>query len=444
MKNKQHWYAALVALLLCGVSSLCVPSARADTEPDTINLRVSQFLSKEQINGPNYTVNDRVVNQGFTNIYRVTSPFGEFDVIGDPQVAVRAQEINAIAKLREMSKVGVVAKSAGEAATTTVKTVGRVVNDPGGTLSGIPSGVGRLFKRTVRKTQDVYEKAKEAADDESQEKSNVDDGTDEKANDDADKNEAVDEGKKLAKRYLGVNSSVRKLARDLQVDPYTDNQVLRVELESMAKYAAAGSFGTKLIMPGFGSAVGHLADVGDLVYKTDPLDLRLRNEKALRDMGVSEDLVETFFENKHHTLTTLTRVIVSLEQLNGVNSRPVLVDYASQVQSPAEARFYARLGELFVALHRGRGKLVEIVATERIPFAVTEDGRALLATPVDYLRWTNAVAEAAEYIDKASGKRASKTEVWLEGSLSPVAHKKLGAFRWQVFDRAFDRLDNKR
>ena len=58
---------------------LFVRSARASTEPDTVELRASQFLSKEQIHGPHRTIRDRVTNEGCINAYRSSSPFGEFD-----------------------------------------------------------------------------------------------------------------------------------------------------------------------------------------------------------------------------------------------------------------------------------------------------------------------------------------------------------------------------
>jgi len=69
-KKAQSWvggYTAPATLTLCFLNVLFVPSARASTEPDTVELRTSQFLSKGQIHGPHRTIRDRVTNEGCTN-----------------------------------------------------------------------------------------------------------------------------------------------------------------------------------------------------------------------------------------------------------------------------------------------------------------------------------------------------------------------------------------
>ena len=229
--NKGRARDCMVFGLLLWLSGGTAMSASYD--PDTYRFKAADLLPAKTLKGPNHTVQETVENKDFINHYRIGSPFGEFPVSGDARVAITVQEINAIAELKKMSKAGVFAESAGEAAQKPIQAAKGLVEQPRETLQGIPEGVGRLFARTKDTIKDVAAKSQQAAGGEGGSTSDA----------------AVDAGADLAKSYFGVNSAQRKLARDLKVDPYSTNEVLQAEIAGLAKYAAAGSFGTKLVMP---------------------------------------------------------------------------------------------------------------------------------------------------------------------------------------------------
>ena len=427
----------LAATLFLSTVAVAMPvnAATPAYEPDTPKLKASQLLPKKTLKGANHTVQEQVVNRGFMNHYRITSPLGEFSATSDALVVKRIYEIAAIAELRKMSKSKVFAEAVGSAVAKPIGTIGKVVDDPEGTVAGISSGVGRLFKRTVRRTQDAVEKAKEVA----EEEKNKESGQATEQGDTSSK--ATEQGKKMARSYLGVNSAFRKLAMELKVDPYTDNPVLREELDSMSKVSAAGSFGTKLVMPSLPVGLDQLADVGNLVWTMNPLDLQLRNEESLRKIGADDGLIKRFYKNPHYTPTTHTRVVISLEHLAGVKGRPVIVRYASAMESPAEARFAARLVELLAEYHKTRARIGQIVETDRIPFAITIEGKGVVAAPVDYLFWTQTVSSAANDLLKAVKRRPPAPEVWVEGRVSKRAQEGLELAGWKVFPRAFTQVE---
>ncbi len=381
----------------------------ATYEPDSPTLKASTLVPKTTLTGPNHTVQEKVVNRGFMNHYRISSPFGEFSADGDTMLIVRVHEISAIAKLKEMSKTQVFAQAAGDAVGKTAGAIGRVIDDPKGTAQGISAGVGRLFKRTKRRTQDAYGTAKDAA---AQKKQDQPGGQGDTAS------QVTEGGKRLGRQYFGVDSALRNLARDLKVDPYTDNTVLRAEMDSMAKVAAAGSFGTKLVTPSLPVGLNYLDDVSDMVWTMKPLDLELLNEKSLQKMGVDPALIKRLYANPHHTPTTQTRTVKSLERLPGVKGRPVLVRYAAAAESPEEAQFTTHLVEMLAEYHKSRESIARIVATDRIPFAVTKKGTGLAAAPLDYLFWTRSSADAAKDLFKDIKRHASKPAVWFEGRVS--------------------------
>ncbi len=419
---------AVLCFLMSAVPLSSIQAAPAGFEPDAPTLKASSLVPKTTLKGPNHTVQEKVVNRGFMNHYRISSPFGEFSADGDTMLIVRVHEISAIAKLNEMSKTQVFAQAAGDAVGKTAGAIGRVIDDPKGTAQGISAGVGRLFKRTKRRTQDAYGTAKDAAAEEKQEQPGGQGDT---------ASQVTEGGKRLGRQYFGVDSALRNLARDLKVDPYTDNTVLRAEMDSMAKVAAAGSFGTKLVTPSLPVGLNYLDDVSDMVWTMKPLDLELLNEKSLQKMGVDPALIKRLYANPHHTPTTQTRFVKSLERLPGVKGRPVLVRYAAAAESPEEAQFTTHLVEMLAEYHKSRGSIASIVATDRIPFAVTKKGTGLAAAPLDYLFWTRSAADAAKDLFKDIKRHASKPAVWFEGRVSDRARKELRAMGWTVYDRNF-------
>ena len=247
----------------------------------------------------------------------------------------------------------------------------------------------------------------------------------------------------FAKSYFGIGSAHRKLAKELEVDPYSTNKVLQSELSSMANYAAAGSFGIKLVMPSIPGA-GLVTNVQDLVWNLSARDLKLRNEKALAEMGADEALVERFMDNPHFTPTDQTRVVAGLEALGGADGRVIAVKNAAGAKTRQEALMFARLMGLYTGYHKGRSPIVKITDAGRIlPLAHSKAGTAVLAVPVDYVSWTKRTGDSVTAFAKSAAKQPGdkKLELWVQGRISDTARKELGALGWAVFDQAFERLE---
>ena len=380
------------------------------------------------MHGPHHTVDSDVINQDFMNHYRIASRFGVFKAIGNDQLFVRIREIEAFAQLEDLSKSRVFVNSVSDTVTTTVERVGNAVEDPERAADDMGSGLSRLVKRLGRMSKNAYKKGKSLF-------------TGNKSDEERSA-ELRNTGTDMAKGFLGVNRAYRELARDLRVDPYTRNDLLSNEIERMANYAAAGSFGVKTIVPVLPIlyGAGYLISVSNLVWNTHPLDLQLRNEKALRDMGISNKWIRRLLENNRHTLTTQTRIVNSLERLEGTRGRKVLVRHAAQVKSISDALFYTRMIELLAMYHQQRGAIDKIVATERIPFVLTQRGRTVVMFPVDYFRWTKTAHNTFRYLHKGMSRYPGHSELWVNGQISPKARIELGNRGWAVFDQAGKRI----
>ena len=85
-------------------------------------------------------------------------PFGTFEAEGTSQVAVRMQEIAALAALQDLSKAGVFARSAGESLVKVGAGVVDAVTDPVATAKGIGGGVKRFGVNLGRRTKRAVQK----------------------------------------------------------------------------------------------------------------------------------------------------------------------------------------------------------------------------------------------------------------------------------------------
>ena len=268
----------------------------ADFDPSVMTLSAATLVANQPLQGEHYRIADQVINRGFMNHYTVSSDFGEFSADSDQRLRALLHELKAIDKLRGLQKTDVFGEAVVSAAQKPIQTVQKIAEQPVDTLKGVPQGVGRLFKRTARQISDATKEAKRL-NDERKEKSAQQDG--ESESDPVSGTEIVEQGAEAGiewgKSQLGQNKSIRTLAKQLGVDPYSPNKVLQNELSEVAWVMTAGSFGAGQVVPGLPSGIDTLSDVNDLVWDTHPVDLQLRNEKSLAEMGVSEDEVKRFF-----------------------------------------------------------------------------------------------------------------------------------------------------
>src|SRR5262249_46122996 len=189
-------------------------------------LAAADVLPAALLKGPHHRVLPEVSSDGYMEHFRIESDFGPFTAAGRRLLAVRVREIAAIAQLEETSKTKVFLESAGKAAMKPVTSAAKLVEDPAGTVKGIPGGVSRAFGRLKRTASSAGGAAKDAVD--------GDDGK-EKEGAAADTRSNGDKAQDLAKSWLGISAAHRKWAQKLGVDPYSSNAVLREKLDGVAK-----------------------------------------------------------------------------------------------------------------------------------------------------------------------------------------------------------------
>jgi len=378
---------------VAGVAALVAASAwglRAQTQSDEPDpqLKASALLEPALPTGPSHTVAEAVVTPGAYHVFTITSVFGTFEAEGTSQVAVRVQELAALAALQDLSKAGVFARAAGESFVKVGTGVVNAVTDPVATAKGIGGGVKRFGVNLGRRTKRVVERV--TADD-----------TAATASEPSGAAATAATAANAAKSLIGINGARRRWAQRVGADPYTTNPVLRDALERIAEVDVAGGIAAKLAVP-IPPLVGTTADVGSLVWGRDPEELRKLNEARVREIGASEEGAKAFFRNRAFTLTMQTRIVAGLHVVNVPGCGDYLAS-AAEADDPREALFFVESAELLQQQHE-TSRVAVVLTDSRALVARLPAGEALALLPLDWLRQSAEIT--AEFGDLARRARA--------------------------------------
>src|SRR6187402_2340611 len=105
--------------------------------------RASKILPASLLKGPHHTVSETVRAEGLYQVFEIVSDFGDIVAEGRTVLRTRVREVDALARLSEVSKGEIFAKAAGGSVLAVGKGVASVVKDPEGTAKGIGGGIKR-------------------------------------------------------------------------------------------------------------------------------------------------------------------------------------------------------------------------------------------------------------------------------------------------------------
>jgi hypothetical protein len=379
--------------------------------------QASKVLPARIVKGPHHAVAETVEANGFYQEFHIVSDFGDMDAEGRTVLRTRIAEVDALARLDEVSKTEVFARAAGGAVLNVGKGLVAAVRDPAATAKGIGGGLKRFgvnLGRKAKRTADSLtkdDKKPEGPEKPTQEK-------------------ALDTAGGAANSVLGVNGAARRWAQKLEVDPYTTNPVLHQALVDVGKIDAAGSIVTKIVLP-IPMLVSTTATVGGLVWGADPEEVRKVNEARLAELGVSKDDAARFFVNGNYTLTSQTRFVAALH-LVAAEGCADYVDAASDAEDEREALFFVESAEMLAGLH-GSEPVTAVLKDSRALVAKTGT-RAISLLPFDWVRWSESLQQSAAEIGSRARRElhATTLEVHISGTATPAAREGLRAAGWVV------------
>lgn len=383
--------------------AVCLAPAGAATAFETPrNRKASEILPRDVIKGKHYVIRDTVVSYGYMHRYTVDSEFGKFEVSGDGALRKLLKEIEAIAALKEMSKTDAYVDALKKAGTMPVDFAKNLISNPVGTVIGVPKGVFRLVRNAATS---VTSKRSAGQDDE-------------------------------VKSVLAVSAYKRELAHKLGVDVYSSNEVLQEELNRFGWAGAMGSLTVSVaMMPiGGGAALAFKGtrlsqQMNDLLKDEPPPRLRELADKKLEEIGISEELRKAFLDHPHYTPRHRTILVGCLSLLKGARGRDSFIQYALKADGEETANFFQNMAETMRGYNEKVSPVSEMDVVFGLVFAKAKNGSVLIPFPLDHGVWSKRADMVIRnalirYKESKAGSRA-KFELWVTGTLSPLAKRRL-------------------
>jgi hypothetical protein len=402
---------ATVGLML-GLLSLRAFAQDYETPPEQ---PAAANLAAQEQHDADFEVLDPVRADGLMYHYRLTSRFGVFTAYGRAALRQREQELHALARAARITDVQVFVRDVERHVKAQAKTVTTVITHPTAVVTGVPRGIAHLFTGYAAQAHEVTAQASAM-----------------KAGHlDADLQR---QAMRYADRFLGLTAAERRWYQELRVDPYTDNEVLRRTVRHLARVDAGMQLALKYApLPGI-PYEGYVDRALQAIYHEDPAVLRKRRITVLAGYGLTPREIDQFNNALLLNPTRQEQIEQAARALEGVTGRDELFRHAISVTSDEEVEVFLQSLQLLVAL-QPRHPIVRILPGIRLPSGETADGHVMVYGAFDAVYWTS---DIDGYERAAHDLLPAKTarEVWVSGSVSPLAQRNLAARGWEVHDHA--------
>jgi len=420
----QHRTASALACLLATVALVTTGPAAAqpkgafETPPV---LAGAELAPAALLKGPLHTVAEPVTLEGFFGRFVIESKFGKFSVAGVNMLAVRVNELQAIEALQEVQKSQAFQDSLVRAAQAPIQFVQSAVADPMGTVESVGQGLGNVLGRVGFLARSGAQSVADSTGSASPAVSGL---------------PSAPAGETIPSAFtgdpFGYNKARRDWARQLNIDPYTSNPVLRPLLDNASAASFAGSFAINTaigaVSMGANLVVGFDTDVRDAVWNQPAVDLARQNESRLLAMGVSGRTTRDFLRNRWFTPSLQTAMVAALATMGGVAGVESVIQVASQVQGETYVRFLVQSVRMLGQYQGKDARLTKIRMSGIVPVGIAEDGTPVIAAAIDYAYWDKAAAEFAQR-KELKGKRRI---LLIAGIASDRAKQEFGKAGWML------------
>lgn len=387
-------------------------------------INAADLLGQTPLLGPNHRVRDQVATDGFMAHFEVDTDFGTFSAIGVPQARVRIAEAEALRKLVETSKSDLFAEGMRRSIEKPIDAVKNIVTHPVEVAKSAPATVGHFFGKVGSAISRGSAQAAEKLNGEGQSTA------------EGSSPSATDSGRGLAsalKSAAGFDTARLDTARQLGIDPYSDNIRLQEEIDKVTWAFFAGGLplriGASVASAGMAVAATQMLGIPEDVYALTRSELELRDERALATIGITAEDVSEFQRNPVLTLTRRHRLVTYLEALPTTAGRGNIIRLANSCTTPPQADFL--IGALAILAERQREGLADyrsLTVLGRLTGATLASGVIEVPAPVDFVTWTEEVAGFASRDDLSA---TPKTLVHT-GQLSQAAADGFLASGWNL------------
>ncbi|MDQ8187925.1 hypothetical protein [Pelagicoccus sp. SDUM812002] len=415
-------FATLVCLLILGVRSLVCAEEPAEGPPFLFTRDVAPSL---KLRTEVYTVSPIVEVREFSFTFRVNSIYGEYQVRGVQHLDSLLHELEVIQKLAEVSQSEAFASSLSNSLTSPVATTVGVAKRPVASVTGLPGGIVRYLGGKLYQVRRGSDKALETYRDyrNKDESSTVEEASKEK------KKLAGSAGK-LSRKHLGHDSAKRRWARQLDVDPYSKNEVLQESLGRIAWASTLGGFAGDFAVPS-SEVFSYAGKARELVWDRPAHQLEREIVDTLKDIGLEKGLIKAFRDTPIFSLTEKMELCLGFKSLRESEDIDFLVDFALRAENDEDAELMIRTLSVLVSYSERVARIASIGERRGMLYACSDRGYDIYPLAVDYLHWTPLVYEAL----LSDELKAEKREIWVSGQVSPIAKLQLREHGWLVFEQ---------
>ncbi len=374
------------------------------------------------LRGPSYRVRDQVATDGFMAHFEIDSDFGTFTAIGVPHARRRIAECEAIRKLVETSKGDLFAEGLKRSVEQPIDAVKNIVKNPVESVKQAPKTVGHFFGKVGSAVGRGASKVAGA----------VSGGGEPSAGE-------VGAGiGNAAKNAAGFDKAKLDTAKQLGVDPYSDNPRLQEEMDKVTWAFFAGGLplrvGAAAASAGIALTATNMVGIPEDTYALTQNELALRDARSLAAMGVTAEDIKAFQLHPALSTTRRHRIVGYLEALPEAQGRGHMVRLANSCESADQADFL--IGALAILAERQRSGAADYASLKilgRLPGAVTASGELHVPAPVDHVTWTDQVAAFGQRDDLGETPKV----LVHTGRLSAAASAGLMAAGWKTIGVAY-------
>lgn len=404
-------FAAIAMIAICPG----LPAQSPEAYETAVELNAADLLPPGRLQGPSHRVRDLVETDGFMAHFVIDTDFGTFKAAGVPQVAQRVAEAEAIRKLVETSKGDLFAEGMKRSINQPIDAVKNIAKDPVNSIKRAPKTVGHFFSKIGGSIERGVNKVKESS-------------AAEEGPSAAEIGSGVGEG---ALRAAGFDKARLDTARQLGVDPYSDNKRLQEEMDKVTWAFFAGGLplriGAAVASAGVAVAATNMVGVPEETYALTQNELALRDNRSLTAMGLREDDIRAFQIQPNLSTTRRHRIVKALEAMPQTAGRGRVILLANSCETPGQADFLVAALEMLAARQKSAASdYKELHVFGRLAGATTAAGTLEVPAPVDHVTWTEQVAGFARRDDLGT---APKTLVHT-GKLSPATAAGFTAAGW--------------
>ena len=174
------------------------------------------------------------------------------------------------------------------------------------------------------------------------------------------------------------------------------------------------------------------------IFKTTtPQDLRRMNAEKLKAMDIDQHTIDTLISDSVFTPREQTLFVAAVDEMKGVADRERLVQLAALTRNEDVSFFRQRQAEMYAGYHRGVSPIERFVGVGPVPGARTVNGALVFNMPVDYVAWTEEIANVVTTADGLANQLPgiAEKQLWVTGTLSPRARAEMRRLNWKVYER---------